>query len=93
MFDKTHQSLGQVKAGVEQTIKYNLIGDGSITAASASCGCSVPKFSAKELTVKFTPQPLIPGIIERTDKKNVVVTVSGKAGQQQVTLSFDATVQ
>ncbi len=93
MFDKTHYNLGTVKAGVEQTLTFNLVGGDKIVSASASCGCSIPSFKDKQLTVKFTPQPLIEGIIERVDRKTVTATVKTGASNTQVALSFEATVK
>jgi hypothetical protein len=86
-FEKTEHDLGRILQG--EKVGYNFIftneGDASLVIldASASCGCTVPKYSS---------EPIAPG---EKGSVEVVFDSSGRMGQQRktVTLKTNGKVQ
>ena len=79
-FEKTNHDLGTVEQG--ETVGYNFTftntGEGSllILDASASCGCTVPRFSR---------EPVIPG---GSGTVEVMFDTSGRIGKQRKTVTL-----
>ncbi len=86
-FEKTEHDLGRIWQGekVGYNFQFTNIGDGSLVIldASASCGCTVPKYSK---------EPIAPG---GKGSVEVVFDSSGRMGQQRktVTLKTNGKVQ
>ena len=80
MFEKTEHNLGQIMQG--EKVGYNFIfsnqGGASLVIldASASCGCTVPKYSK---------EPIAPG---EKGSVEVVFDSSGRMGQQSKTVTL-----
>lgn len=79
-FLRDSHDFGEIVEGeiVSYTFQYRNTGKGGlvITSASASCGCTVPKYSK---------QPLVPG---ETGKLEVVFDSQGKLGAQRKTIAI-----
>lgn len=79
-FEKTEHNFGRILQG--EKVGYNFIftndGDASLVImdASASCGCTIPKYSEK---------PISPG---EKGSVEVVFDSSGRAGQQSKTVTL-----
>ena len=86
-FEKTEHNLGRVLQGEKVGYNFNFTNDGGaslvIMDASASCGCTVPKYSK---------EPIAPG---EKGSVEVVFDSSGRIGKQSktVTLKTNGKVQ
>ena len=86
-FEKTEHNLGRILQGEKVGYNFNFTNDGGaslvIMDASASCGCTVPKYSK---------EPIAPG---EKGSVEVVFDSSGRMGQQSktVTLKTNGKVQ
>ena len=96
-FDKTHHNFGNVDEGaqLEYSFKFTNVGHGEllITDASASCGCTVPKWPTRP--IKPGESEYIPVMFNtegRKDVQNKTITIIANTKSAQTRISIAAFV-
>lgn len=96
-FEKSHHNFGNVDEGaqLEYSFKFTNVGDGPllITEASASCGCTVPKWPTRP--IQPGESDFIPVMFNtdgRKDAQNKTITITANTDPAQTRISIAAFV-